>query len=151
GAVTTSAGSLLRVFGNSAGGGGGHAALTIASSITNLGTLDITSQTGAFVANAALTITGGTLTNAAGATVTVNAGNSGGTRALSASLDNQGTITINHPLSWTTNGSNQSAGTITVSGGDLSFTQPAGTTFSHSGSIAISSGRTLTISGGALT
>jgi formylmethanofuran dehydrogenase subunit C len=122
GALTTAAGSTLRVLGGSAG----DAALTVASGFTNHGALELTS---ADVSRAAaLTVSSGTLTNALGASVSAFA-DTGGTRILGAQLDNQGTLNVAQDLSLTSTGH----------------------TLSNSGTIDIASGFTLTVGAGSFT
>src|SRR6185503_10664540 len=75
-----------------------------------------------------------------------------GTRTMTAQLDNQGTITVNHPLTINrTSAVHSNSGTIDILGGDLVLSQ-SGTTpsFTNTGSINIGLGRTWTINGGTL-
>jgi hypothetical protein len=86
GQLTTATGSTLRVT-----GGSGTSRLTVLNGFTNNGTIEVTS-TGA--TSSALTVNDGTLTNAAGASLSFVAG---GQRQLDATLDNQGIVTIAAP------------------------------------------------------
>jgi hypothetical protein len=88
GPLTTAAGSTLRL-----GETSGSATLTSAGSFTNNGLIELTSTGAAYAAT--LTVTAGTLTNASGGTITTLVG-TGGTRRISAVVDNQGSITV-HP------------------------------------------------------
>jgi hypothetical protein len=100
-----------------------------------------------------LTVTSGTLTNAAGAVINISAGFTG-PRTLSAQLDNQGTINVNYAGGLTVTHPNGSpamtnSGTINVNDGDLTLNQ-SGTTavFTNTGTLSISNGRTLTVNNG---
>src|SRR5207249_319063 len=100
------------LLGNSTGG----ATLTVVNGFTNNGLIELRS-TGA-AASAILTVTNGTLTNAAGANISFLAGVGGG-RTLNARLDNQGALTVGQPTTINTNSATSNSGTINVSGGDL--------------------------------
>ncbi len=94
GALTTQPGSMLRIDGRDH-----HANLTISSGFTNNGTVELNSTSGY---NSALTVTGGQLVNASGATIRSIVG-AGGSRTLSAGVNNQGTLSVNQAM--TINGS----------------------------------------------
>ncbi len=147
GTLTTTAGSIIRVQGNSTFGG---AMLTIANGFTNNDTIDLTSADNA--QSATLSVVGGPLTNAAGATVSASAG-TGGSRTLTARLLNSGTVSINAPLTINkSSAAHQNSGTIAVLGGSLTVTQ-SGTTpsFTNNGAITVASGQTLSVTGAPLT
>ncbi len=119
GNLTTATGSTLRVQGSNAG----DAALTVARGFTNSGAIELTSIDTSKAAT--LTVTSGTLTNAAGANLRALPG-TGGARSLFAQLDNPGTLTVAQDLG-------------------LDITNR---TFNNSGKLDIASGRTLTVGGG---
>jgi hypothetical protein len=147
GTLTTATGSIIRVQGNNSFSG---AILTIANGFTNNDTIDLTSADSA--QSATLSVVGGPLTNAAGATITSSAG-TGGSRTLTARLINAGTLTVNAPLTINKpSAAHQNTGTIAVLGGNLTVTQ-SGTTpsFTNNGTITVLSGQTLSIAGSALT
>lgn len=135
----------LRAIGSSGGAG----VLTLANGFTNSGKLELTNDVAG--ANATLNVTSGSLVVAFGAQLRSLAGAGGGTRTLGASLNNQGTLDLSHPLSIAKSGAaHLNSGTINVSGGDLTVTQSgASPSFGTSGTITIGAGRTLTVSGGA--
>ncbi len=143
GAYANSASSVLRVQGTSAASG----AFTVANGFTNNGAIELTS-TGAATA-ATLAVTAGTLVNAAGATIQSLAG-AGGSRALTARLDNQGTITVAQTLSTNkASVAHTNSGTIDLTTGNwtilISGTTPS---FTTTGAINVGAGRTLTLQGG---
>ncbi len=153
GALTTANGSTLRV--GQVDGTTSLASLTVANGFTNNGAIELTT-TFAAAYSSALTVTAGTLTNAGAGTISSLAGTvGGGSRTLTAQLDNQGTITVGVPL--TINGASAdhlNSGTINVSGGNLTLTQSGTTpTFTNTGTgtITIGTGRLWTISGGSFT
>jgi hypothetical protein len=86
-ALTTAAGSTLRVL----GGPGGDATLTVANGFANNGMVELT--TAGSAAAATLTVGSGTLTNVPGAAINALAG-AGGARNLRAVLDNQGAVSV---------------------------------------------------------
>src|SRR5207237_8385142 len=89
GPLTTAAGSTLRVEGDYAASGPSY--VTVANGFTNNGTIELTTINGASYAS--FSDTGGTLVNAAGATVNILAG-SGGNRQIDVELNNQGTVSV---------------------------------------------------------
>src|SRR5437016_8933524 len=116
---------------------------------TNNAAIILTDSVGAY--GAYLNVTNGSLTNAAGATITSLPG-ANGSRFLNAQLDNQGTVTVSQPL--TLNGTSlhhTNSGTLDVSGADLTLNQ-GGTTpsFTNTGTVTIGSGRTWGINNGTL-
>ena len=142
GAITTVAGSVLRVLANASANG----SLTVANGFTNNATIELTSSGAATAAT--LTVTAGTLVNAPGAQINSLAG-SGGSRLLTAQYDNQGTITVSQ-VTTTNKGSVDivNGGTINVTGGNytivLSGTTP---TFTTTGTVNVAASRTLTLQG----
>src|SRR6185436_7442236 len=150
GAVTTTAGSTLRVLAMPTFSA---AALTVANGFTNLGTLELADSSGnCCFTSTALAVTSGTLTNAAGATIITPAGQVGNSRVLAAELNNQGTLTVMTPLALGRPGAaHVNAGSITLSGASLSITQ-TGTTpsFTNTGTLTIGANLTVTFSGGAV-
>ena len=162
GAVTTGAGTMLRVLGNNIGQ---TASLTAANGFINNGTVELTSADANW--SATLTVTSGTLVNASGAAIQSLVGASG-SRILIAELDNQGTVTINQPLTINrTSANHQNSSNINLSGGSLtissftSFTNSGSidaptddltlssfTSFTNTGTVDMGPSRTLTISGG---
>jgi hypothetical protein len=100
GPLTAASGSTLRLQPD---GTTGFSNLTIANGFTNNGAIELTSTGSTYSAN--LTVTTGTLTNAAAGTISALTG-TGGTRTISAQLNNLGTLNL-------TPGA---AGTLTVSG-----------------------------------
>jgi len=146
GAVTNSTGATLRMQGN---GVYGLATLTVATSFTNNGAIVLTDTTSAYGATLSMSA-GATLTNAAGGTIDAAVG-ALGQRTLALALDNQGTVTLNRPLTINRAGAaHANSGTIDVSGGDLTLTQSGiGPSFTTAGTITIGSGRTFAVSGGA--
>ncbi len=124
-----------------------NTALTVANSLTNLGTIEILNVTGGGVAT--LNVTAGALVNETGATIRVLPG-SGGTRQLNAQLDNRGTLEILTNLTINRGGAKHTnSGTINLAGGNLTLTQ-SGTapSFTTTGSINIPAGRTNVVSNG---
>jgi hypothetical protein len=146
GGLVNPAASTVAVQGN---GTYGLATLTVATSFTNGGVIVLTDTTSSYGATLSMPA-GATLTNAPGGTIDAATGFAGA-RTLALELDNQGTVTLNRPL--TLNGAGAAhlnSGTIDVSGGDFTLTQSGATpSFATSGSIAIAPGRTFSVSGGA--
>jgi hypothetical protein len=170
GPLSNSAAGALQVFGG--GRLGVTATLTVADGFTNLGLIELSTRFALIGETATLTVTAGTLTNAAGATLNASAGN-GGSRVLNAQLDNQGTVLISRPTTLSAaSAAHQNTGTITVGTGGLTITQSgvspsftnAGTidlidggltvsqspsaVFTNAGSITMGPLSTLTVSGG---
>ncbi|MCE9601072.1 MAG: hypothetical protein K8S21_02515 [Gemmatimonadetes bacterium] len=119
-AITTTPTSVIRVAQSS--GSSGIATLDASTGFTNNGLIEISN---AFVSayNAQITVqAGGTLLNAAGATIDVLGGQTpGGTRAINALVNNQGTITVRAGAAQRLNivGSLASTGTINMEIGGL--------------------------------
>ena len=93
----------------------------------------------------------GTLTNAATGAINVLTG-SGGGRTITATLDNQGTVTLSRPLTMNgTNATHTNSGTIALSGGDLTLTQSAGTgSFTNTSTGVVTLTNDWSVSGGTL-
>jgi len=147
GALTTGATSTLRLEGD---GFVSAATLTVANGFTNTGALELTAINAAI--SAQLTVTAGTLTNAASGTISALAG-TGGARTLAAELNNLGLVTVSQALTLgRASAVHGNGGTISVSGGDLTISQ-SGTTpnFTNTGTLTVGAGRTVTVSGGAFT
>jgi hypothetical protein len=122
GPLTTAAGSAISVAHADYNSG----TLTVANGFTNNGTIQLTSYNDG---PAELAVTNGVLVNAVGATIESRAG-VGGTRALHATLDNHGTITIN--VGTTVMGDVTNDGTLIISAGSP-LTVAGDYTQTHSG------------------
>ncbi len=148
GTFTTGPGSTLRVEGDAFCC---SATATVLNGFINNGTIILTAIN-ATGTTAQLTVTNGTLVNASTRLIDIQAGN-GGARTLNAALNNQGTLTINHPLTMSRASSvHSNGGTINVTGGDFTINQSGITpSFTNTGTINVPTGRTWTISGGAWT
>ena len=150
GALTTAAGSILRV--GQVDGSTSNANLTVANGFTNNGAIELTVIFGAGYSSQ-LTVASGTLTNAAGATITSLGGTvPGGTRTITAAINNLGTITAGAGAPLTINGTSAThtnAGTIDASAAGITVTQ-SGTTpsFTQNGTITVGTGFTFGVSGG---
>jgi fibronectin-binding autotransporter adhesin len=145
-AIATTGTSLIRVQGNNVYG---QSTLTVTNSFTNNGAVVLTDTTATY--GAALTLPAGeTLTNGPSGTLEAAVG-ALGTRTLTAALDNQGTVTLNRPLTINRAGAvHANSGTIDVVAGDLTLSQTGvSPSFTTSGTIAIAAGRTFAVSGGA--
>src|SRR5262249_21939530 len=92
GAFTTTAGSTLRLQAYSIDTR--PANLTVANGFSNLGLIDLNASGGW---SATLTVSAGTLSNAAGATLSAT-GTADTNRTLAAQLVNQGTVSVSQPL-----------------------------------------------------
>jgi fibronectin-binding autotransporter adhesin len=148
GGFTNPSAATLTIQGNNVYG---HSTLTVGTSFTNGGTIVLTDTISTYGATLTMPV-GTTLTNAAGGTIDAAAG-SAGVRTLTVELDNQGTVTLNRPLTLNrASAAHLNSGTINVSAGDFTLSQ-SGTSpppsFTTSGSILIGSGRTFAMSGGA--
>ncbi len=144
GALTTTAGSTLRVEGDASGY---NAALNVATGFTNNGTIELTSING--VAGATLAVGEGTLINAAGATINSITG-TGGSRTLTTALNNLGLVTVGQPLYlYRQDAAHGNSGTITLSGGDLVVASAnANGSFANIGTMTVGAGQRFTVSGG---
>ncbi len=144
GALSTSPTSFIRLQGD---GAFSTAQLTVANGFVNNGTIVLTDTTSSY--GAVLHLTSGTLTNSSGATIDVQVGTNG-TRALDAALDNQGTLTVNHPLGLTKSGAvHTNSGTINVNAKLTIQQSGASPSFTNVGTILINTGDTLAVTGGA--
>jgi hypothetical protein len=119
--------------------------LTVPQNLTNNGTL--------VLVNGDITVPGGTLTNAPGATISMGDGvtdNGTGTRTLHAALDNQGTLAVKVGASFT--GTVSNSGTVDVQTGDLSINPPEGgprgALFTNTGTLLVRSLRAIIVDGG---
>jgi fibronectin-binding autotransporter adhesin len=148
GALTTGTSSTIRLQSN---GSVGASTLVVANGFTNNGLIELTNiNAGGQPAN--LTVNNGTLVNASGATITSLA-SGGGTRTVSAQLDNQGTLSLDQGLTLgRTSAAHQNSGTITLTGGDLTLNLNSGAaSFTTSGTLTIGAGRTVSVTGGTVT
>jgi hypothetical protein len=145
GALTTTAGSTLRVEGDAFFS---SATLTVQDGFTNLGTIELDAINGSGTTSQ-LTVTNGTLLNAPGGVIAALPG-TGSTRQLSAQLDNQGAITVNQSLTISkTSAAHLNSGTIDIAGASLALTLAGGgASFSTSGTVTVATGRTLDVTGG---
>src|SRR5262249_42297402 len=146
GGFTQAAGGTLQILGS---GAGSSANVTIGNGFTNNGAIELTTTGAAYGAN--LTVNG-TLLNPAGKTTNTLVG-AGAPRTLTAQLDNQGTLTINQPLTLNrASTAYTNSGLINLVSGDLTLTQ-SGTTpsFTNTGTVTIPVGRTMTVNNGSLT
>ena len=151
GALTTTAGSILRI--GQVDGSTSQATLTVANGFSNLGAIELTVIFGAAY-NAQLTVTSGTLTNAAGGTISALPGAAaGGARIIAAQLDNQGTVTVNTPLTINAPSADHlNSGLIDLVGGNVALAQTGVTpSFTNTAAISIGSGRTFAVSSGTFT
>ncbi len=142
GSLSNVPGSTLRVEGSQAG----EAVLTVVNGFSNAGAIELTSSVNPSRA-ATLTVSSGTLTNAAGASLSALAG-TGGSRTLNAQLDNQGALLVYANLtvgdaSRTFNNSN--SGTIDIASGRITLSTAA--VFSSAGRVTIGAGSTFSASG----
>ena len=147
GAVTTAASSLIRVTSTVSNSSN----LTVLTGFTNHGRIELT-KTGDAFGTAAFTVSNGTLVNAPDGRIEVVAG-TGGARALGAQLDNQGTVTLGHPLTISRSGADHmNSGSIILNNGSLALQQSGvSPSFTNTGTITIGEPWTWTITGGSLT
>ena len=139
GTLTISSGSTFEVLYNA----------TVNTDVVNDGTIDLSSVVGS---NGCVFTVSGTLTNASDGTILSDKG-TGGTRTINAKVDNEGTITVNVPLTISKASVVQvNNGTITVNAGSFTANlSGSGAGFTNNGTLSIAAGTTLTISGGPLT
>jgi hypothetical protein len=154
GSLTNVAGATLDIT---------QATLAVTQGITNNGSIVLAADSFSGSNSAALSVTGGMLTNAPGATITLDVGpDDPGVDLLSAALDNQGLLTVSSEAVFT--GSITNNGTLHVQGAhtgpfnvllppaDLAVMQAgASAPLTNSGTISIDSLSSLTIQGGDLT
>ena len=124
-------GQIIRVQGDATNG---SATLTAAGNFSNSGNITLETVSGS-TSTSNLTVTSGTLTNATGGVIDVNAGG-GGSRTISANLTNDGTVNLNTSTTFSkssgsyinNNAFNIAAGqTLTINGSSQAFTQAGGT------------------------
>jgi len=115
GALTAAPGSKITVA--QADGTDSAATLTVASSFTNHGTIELSETYPGYAYSSGLTISsGGTLTNASDGTISsLDGAVAGGSRTISAPVNNLGVINVN-PVNPGTPGIG-TAGTLTIAGG----------------------------------
>jgi hypothetical protein len=149
GPLTTATGSTLRVEGDAFCC---SASATILNGFTNNGTIEL-DAVNASGTTAALTVTNGTLVNAGVGAINVLSG-AGGGRSLNVALDNQGTMTVNQPLTMARAASvHTNSGTINL-GADWAINQSGvspSPSFTNTGTINLAAPRTWTVTGGAWT
>jgi hypothetical protein len=142
GGIITSPGSTIRVEGNNTFG---FSTLTFVNGFQNDGAIELTSSAGAFPAE--IVVLNGSLQNVATRTIASLVG-TGGARTITAQLLNNGTLTVDQPLSVAKPSAGHSnTGTIDLAGADLSFPLGGGS-LANSGTLSIGAGRLLTVSGG---
>jgi len=119
----------------------GHAVLTAASGFDNSGTITLDSQYTGY--SSTLTVTGGTLTNAAGGVINTNQ-TTVGPRTIAANLTNNGRVNINTDTTfiktgaqYTNNGDFNIAAskTLTLTGSGVNFTNAPGGTIAGEGEL----------------
>src|SRR5262249_20406778 len=133
GTLTTAAGSVIRVQSDDTFST--FARLTVAQGFTNQGAIELTSTGTIFGHDSRLTVSSGTLSNAAGATISSLPGDNGGNRQLDVQLDNQGTLAVQQTLSMNTGLPFANAGNVTIAAGSTltvvgDFEQTAAGSFS---------------------
>ncbi|HET9325515.1 MAG TPA: T9SS type A sorting domain-containing protein [Candidatus Eisenbacteria bacterium] len=146
GGLINQAGATLRNL----AGSGTNTYTTLASAVTNHGTIEMTTVTGNLQSNL---VGNGPLTNETGGLIRVLVG-TGGERHLSVPTTNRGTVSLESVLYLDNSGSqlNDVGGLYDLSGADLVVTQSgASPSFNNQGTVSVASGRTWSISGGAFT
>ncbi|MGH7679363.1 MAG: beta strand repeat-containing protein, partial [Gemmatimonadaceae bacterium] len=145
GALAIDASAVLRVQGDPTGG---SAALTVAQGFFNHGLIELTSITGGF--SAQLAVTANSLTNSADGTILSMPG-AGGTRTLLAQLENAGTLDIDQPLTINrASAQHQSSGTILLDAGFTVVQSGTSPTFVLNNSVTIAANTFWTVTGGTL-
>ncbi|MBI3848159.1 MAG: HYR domain-containing protein [Planctomycetes bacterium] len=143
GSFTNAVGGVFRVQSSASA----PVTLTFDGSITNDGTLEMTSGS---VFSSTLTVNNGTLTNSSSGVVNSLVG-AGGTRLLTASIDNRGVINLAATTTITrVDAVHSNSGSIFVNAGTASINlvngaNPGPTTFTNTGTISIAAGATLSI------
>src|SRR5687768_10014933 len=136
GSLTTGAVTQITVRGDATWGAG---VFTIANGFTNNGALELLSS-GA--SSAEMVVTTGALTNASGATV--RAWGTGGTGALSAPLDNDGTVVVEIPLTLSSSLDQRASLTVaanqTLTVNALTTLLPSSTTTANTGASIVTIG-----------
>jgi hypothetical protein len=141
GAITTAPASIIRVEGDAFYAG---SFATVDAGFINTGTIELTAINGGGTSSQ-LTVTNGVLDNIG--TINALAGD-GGSRALNAALNNQGTMRIEQPLTMGRPSSiHTNSGTLDIAG-DLTLNQSGTASFTNMGAINIGTGRTWTVNGG---
>ena len=151
GTLTTAVGSTLRV--GQVDGSQSTAFLTVANGLTNNGAIELTNLTTFGAYGSQLTVNGGPLTNAAGATIVTLAGTlGGGSRLVNAIVDNQGAITTStgHPLLWIgpLGATHTNTGTLDATNAGVSLTMTGSAQLSNAGAILVGAPSALAMSGG---
>lgn len=142
GGLTTAATSVLRV---QPSGATGSALINIAGNVTNLGAVELTATVGGYPAT--LASYSGAFTNAAGATITALPG-SGGSRTLSGAFANEGSLVIQHPLTWSNSVASVNSGLIDVVAGGLTVNLNGASSLTTSGTISIAAGTSVSVTNG---
>jgi adhesin HecA-like repeat protein len=114
GALTTQAGSMLRVGGLTVAT---STVLTVASGFDNNGAIELTNGVGGY--SGTLNVTAGTLVNTGTGTITSLTGAGGANRTLNAPLDNFGTVTTAYSM--TVTGFVDQRSLLTISSGTLTI------------------------------
>jgi hypothetical protein len=128
---------------------GGHTT-TVSNGFTNFGAIELVAENAGYVSQ--LAVTTGTLVNASTGTIRTLPGSGGGTRTITAQVDNQGLLLVESPLTLNRAGAaHVNSGSIDIQTANLTVTQ-SGTSpsFTNTGSITLVAGRTLSVSGGVL-
>ncbi len=134
----------LRVM---AGHAGINSALTVANSLTNYGTIELSSTL--LPRTATLNVTAGSLVNLPDATIAVRAAD-GGNRVLGAQLDNQGLVLVEQDLSINLPDANHlNHGTIRLANGSLTVNQSNSGAFAQAGSLELE-GHSFSLKNGSL-
>jgi len=142
GTLSAPVGSIIRVLPT---GSTGFSNLSVAGFVNN-GDIELTSSVSGY--SSTLTVASGTLVNAVGASISSLVGTLG-SRSIVGSVDNQGSIIVNHGLAWTANNVNvTNAGSINLVGGSLTVSQTGSALFTLTGTVDIAAGRQMTVSGG---
>jgi len=144
--LTTNSGSKLLVRGINVTGAG-TASATITNGFTNTAEIDLSATSTSYTAT--LTVPNGNLVNGPTGTITSVIG-TGGSRVISAQLDNQGTVNVLQAL--TLNRADVdyvNSGLIDVQTNNLTITQSgASPSFTNLGTVNLAAGRTFTVADG---
>ena len=143
GGFTNLAGGILRIEGVYANAA---SEVNFGNTLTNGGTIQLTSSGGGGGATATLDASGHIITNQAGGLISSAVGD-GGSRAINGGINNSGTITVDAYTTFTVANNAidiLSGGTFTVSSGAIAVIAPGG-----SGQFRLESGGTLTVASGA--
>ena len=137
GPITTAVGSAIVLnLGN----------LAASSGFTNLGSITFDNTDTTQGLDSTLTVASGTLTNAAGATITAE-GVAGQSKAdqISGALANAGTVDVTAPKGLTVNGTVTNTGTVDVAAGGLTVNGTG--TSTNTGTVTVASGVTVAFAG----